>query len=89
MGLFNVLDLFADGFEEGFEFNDLMGDFAVVAFGACGVDFTEEFLAEEIKGASTGGIAGEEGFGMGEVSFKSSEFFGDVTTFGKEGDFAF
>ena len=59
MSLFNILDLFADFFEFCFCGDDVMGDFGVIGFGANGVEFTVEFLAEKVE-RTTYGVGGRE-----------------------------
>ena len=51
----DVLHLLADFFEFGFGFDDGLGDAGIVGLGADGVEFAEQFLAEEVERSATRG----------------------------------
>jgi len=86
MELFDILDLFADFFEFGFGIDDGLGDGGVVGFGADGVEFAEQFLAEEVERAARG-IGGVEVLAeLEKVGGETGDFLGDVAAVGEEGD---
>ena len=87
VGLFDVLDLFADFFQFAFGLDDSLGDAGVVGLRADGVEFAVDFLAEEVE-RTAGRFGTVEIFvEFPQVRIEARQFFRNITTVGEQRDF--
>ena len=87
-GSLQVLDLFAEGLDEGLEVDDGGGDLRVVRLGADGVRLAVHLLREEVELAAGGLGRGEERGGVVEVRGEARELLRHVAAVGEERDLA-
>src|SRR5258708_5719675 len=78
IGLLDILGLFAEFFQLGFDGHDLARNLAVIGFGANGVDFPIHFLGEEIQHAANRLFGFEAIVGLLAMTLAAGQFFRDV-----------
>ena len=74
----HVLNLLSNLFDQGLHRNHLIGGFQIWRFGAQGVDFTHEFLKQEIERSSAGFLPTQSLLELGKVAFEARDFFAHV-----------
>src|SRR5437763_5976528 len=86
--LLKVLNLLANFLQLGFADNDALGDGGVIRFGAESVQFTKDFLGDELEGASDRFVPPKVMRELSEMTFHPGQLFGNVRAIGEEGNFS-
>lgn len=83
---FDILDLFADLFDLGFDGQKQVCDGSVLGFDAHGGGFSVHLLAEKVKASADHTACFEELEELCEVTLEACDLFGDIGTIGQQSD---